>query len=516
MRLIDFFDQGVAHGPERPFLIGDSLVLTYRQVQTASHQIARAMLANGIAPDAKAAVFSPNDVRAFQSVIGILRAGCVWVPINVRDTVEDNCYILERNDVEVLFFHSSAAATVARFRATCPQIRVYVCVDGPSELGPFLEHWISGYPADPPVDIPRGPNDVATLLSTGGTTGTPKGAMTTQLNWETAIAMTTSYFRCPDPVVLIAAPMTHVGGGFALALMNQGATCVVLPAFDAERLMEVIPRYRGTHLFLPPTAIYMLLAHPDVRRHDYSSLRYFLHSAAPMSPDKLKEAVEVFGPVMCQCYAQTEAILALTHMPAEEYVAALKDPAKEHRLASCGRPGFLVRMEIMDDEGRLLPPNEPGEIIVRSNLTMLGYYKNPEESQRAGAGGWHHTGDVGYRDEDGFVYIVDRKRDMIISGGFNIFPGEIERVLLSHPRVRDCAVIGVPDEKWGEAVKAVIETRDGGVDIAELESLCRARLSSIKVPKSFEIWEELPRSPVGKLLKRKIRERFWARSGRCI
>ena len=144
MRLIDFFDQGVAHGPERPFLIGDSLVLTYRQVQTASHQIARAMLAHGIAPDAKAAVVSPNDVRAFESVIGILRAGCVWVPINLRDTVEDNCHILDRSDVELLFYHSSAAAAVAHFRAACPQIRVYVCVDGSSELGPSLEHWISG------------------------------------------------------------------------------------------------------------------------------------------------------------------------------------------------------------------------------------------------------------------------------------------------------------------------------------------------------------------------------------
>jgi acyl-CoA synthetase (AMP-forming)/AMP-acid ligase II len=228
-----------------------------------------------------------------------------------------------------------------------------------------------------------------------------------------------------------------------------------------------------------------------------------------MSVEKLHEAIDVYGSVRTQAYGQTEAPLLCTFLgPAEHLIA---DPAAlRRRLASCGRPTPFVRVEIMDDDGRLLRCNEVGEIVVRGDIVMKGYLDNPEENEKASRFGWHHTGDVGLRDEEGYFYIVDRKKDMIISGGFNIYPSEIEQVLWAHPTVKDCAVIGVPDSKWGESVTAIVELKPGAeTDEAALSDYCRERLGGMKTPKRIEFWAELPRSNVGKVLKRDIRERFW-------
>src|SRR5690606_7391320 len=231
---------------------------------------------------------------------------------------------------------------------------------------------------------------------------------------------------------------------------------------------------------------------------------------------KLKQCLEVFGPVMTQCFGQAEAPMLCTYLSPQEHLV-IGDLEKEKRLSSCGRPTLLTPVAIMDDDGKLLARGERGEIVVRGSLVMPGYYKNPEATKEVSAFGWHRTGDAGYIDEDGYVYIVDRKKDMIISGGFNISPSEIEQVIWSHPGVQDCAVIGVPDEKWGEAVKAVIERRPGGnVTEQEILELCRRSLGSVKTPKSVEFWDELPRSPVGKVRKKDIRDRFWAGTGRTI
>ena len=224
-----------------------------------------------------------------------------------------------------------------------------------------------------------------------------------------------------------------------------------------------------------------------------------------MSAKKLQEAIEIFGPVMAQTFGQAEALMLCTFMSPKEHIVG-----DEKRLTSCGRATIFTQLEIMDDDGNILPPNERGEIVVRGNLVMKGYYKNSEATEEAGRFGWHHTGDIGMKDENSYVYIVDRKRDMIVSGGFNIYPSEIEQIIWSHAAVEDCAVVGVPDEKWGEAVKAIIQLKAGAaVNADDLADYCRQRLGGMKTPKSFEFWEELPRSAVGKVLKRSIRDRFW-------
>jgi acyl-CoA synthetase (AMP-forming)/AMP-acid ligase II len=236
-----------------------------------------------------------------------------------------------------------------------------------------------------------------------------------------------------------------------------------------------------------------------------------------MSPGKLKEAIDVFGPVMSQSYGQTESPFISTYLSKQDQAEACDDPAKEHRLRSAGRPSLFTSVEIMDDDGNILDADEVGEIVTRGGIVMVGYYKRPDATAEVSTFGWHHTNDIGYKDEDGYVYIVDRKRDMIVSGGFNVWPSEIENVILTLPAVQDCAVIGVPDEKWGEAVKAVIELKpEQRVSEDEVMELCKDKLGSVKSPKTVEFWEELPRSAVGKVLKKDVRERFWVGQDRRI
>lgn len=515
MQLIDFFDKGVEIDPGRAFLVDDHGRRTYGEVQVLSHRIANAFRRDGIAPGTKVAVYGPNLSSAFECVIGILRAGCIWVPISIRNTVEDSVYVLNHTETQVLFYSAQFHENIVRIAGQCPALKWIICID--AELPPHrsLRAFIEGV-GERSIEVPRSRDDVVTLFSSGGTTGQPKGVMMTNLAWETMVAGAQRLTWHDHPIHLVAAPMTHAAGGSALMMSAMGATNIMLPGFDPVRVMTAVQEHRVTHMFLPPTAVYRLLAHPDVRKYDYSSLRFFNYASAPMAPEKVKEAMQVFGPVMMTGFGQTEIGVNATFFSPQDHVRAIAE-GKERRLLSCGKATLFARVEIMDDEGNLLGPETPGEIVVRGNQVMKGYFKNPEETARAQAFGWHHTGDIGVKDEDGYVYLIDRKRDMIISGGFNIFPAEVEKALLAHPSVQDCSVVGVPDADWGESVRAVVELKPGHtLEAAEAIAFCKQRLSSFKVPKSVEFWPELPRSPVGKVLRRKIRAVFWQGHERVI
>ncbi|MSO80484.1 MAG: o-succinylbenzoate--CoA ligase [Alphaproteobacteria bacterium] len=518
MRVIDFFDRGALIDQNRAFMIDGDRQQTYREAQVLSHRIARALLAAGYRRGESASVYSHNDISAFDCVLGIFRAGGVWVPLNARNAVPENCYILDNVDVQVLFYHSSFEDNVAVFREKCPKIRLCICLDKKGKAAPWLEDFIAGHEGEAPF-FPDMPTDVCALFGSGGTTGFPKGVIWTNLVFETmAMGMLALMPPRKPPVHVLAAPMTHAAGGLMMVLMAIGATNVILPGVKFPDLMQAIEKHKATYLFLPPTAIYVMLAQPDVRKYDYSSMEHFLYAAAPMSVDKLRESMDVFGPVMCQLYGQAEAPFICTFFSQQEHVEALHNQGYEHRLYSCGRPALSVPLEILDDDGNILPRGEKGEICVRGNLVMPGYYKNPKATAEVHApNGWHRTGDIGYQDDEGWVYIVDRKKDMIISGGFNIYPSEIEQVIWSHAAVQDCAVIGVPDEKWGESVKAVIELKPGMASTEdEIIALCKTELGSVKSPKTVEFWDQLPRSAVGKVRKKDIREKFWVGQARRV
>lgn len=509
MRVIDFFDRGADRYPKRAALVSAGKTLSYAEAQRATVRIAAAIAARGDEEAPNVAVYSPNDVDAFLCVLGAMRAGAVWVPINARNAIDENIYILVNSDCRWLFYHSSFAPEVARIREEAPGIRHFVCIDGGDRDAPSLGQLVAAAPDEAPRP-PTDPHRLASILSTGGTTGRPKGVIWSNLTWETLVANFWVHMPCDEPpVYLVAAPMTHAAGIIAPPLMAAGATTVVLEKADPELIMQAIERHRVTHLFLPPTVIYMMLAHQEVRRYDYASLRYFIYSAAPMAPDKLREAMTVFGPVMAQAYGQAEVPLMGTFLSPADHVDIARS-GDDRRFLSCGRATMLNRVEVVDDDDRVLEPGAYGEIVMQGNLVMPGYYNLAEETARVSRSGWHHTGDIGFKDEDGFVYIVDRKKDMIITGGFNVYSTEVEKVILSHPAVQDCAVIGVPDEKWGEAVKAVIEPKPGTtVAVEDIRALCRDRLGGVKTPKSVDIIDALPRSPVGKVLKRALRDRYW-------
>lgn len=516
INLINFFDKGVEIDPDRACLVGEHGARSYRQAQQMSCRIAHALVRDGITPKSHVAVLSHNAPRAFECVLGLVRAGCAWVPINARNTLDETAYILNMTDTDALFFAAEFAGTVQQLRQCCPRLKQTICIDAQAPgYASSLDAWLAGV-SDEFIAVEVPGDSIATLSCTGGTTGKPKGVVATHRVWAYRIAETLLRVKIDHPVNLVAAPMTHAAGAGALELMTMGATHVILPRFDPELVVQAIGEHGVTHLFLPPTAIYRLLAYPGVRGANYQSLRYFTYAAAPMSLARLKEAMDVFGPVMCQGYGGTELGTSACWFSPQEHVKALAI-GDETRLGSCGYPSPLARIEIIDDAGRVLPRGESGEIVVRSYANANGYYNSEEETRRSFVNGWFHTGDLGVKDATGWVHITDRKKDMIKSGGFNVYPSEIEQVLTMHTSVQDCAVIGVPHADWGEAVKAIIELKPGmQAAEAEFEKLCRARLAGYKIPKSFEFWPQIPRSPVGKVLKREIRARYWQGTGKRI
>ena len=521
MRAIDYFDKAAEAFPDRIAILDRATQYSYREAQEASHKIARAMWAGGLRGEEPAAILSINDTRVLLCMVGIMRSGGVWVPMNPRNALDANVQYLNYSGTCWLFYHSNFCDQVREIKTQVPGVRHFVCIDGEKDGDPSLESFMmQGLGGDErDWGDPRGNIDrLVGLVPTGGTTGPAKGVMVTGLSWATMIETANICLRCEDipPVCLSTAPLSHAAGVVAFALFPMGATNVVMPGFDALEVLQNMERYRVTHIFLPPTALYGMLAHPRVKEFNYSSLRRMLLAAAPVSPDKLKQAVEIFGPCVCQSYGQTEAPMYMTYLDTKTVAAAAAGDHPE-RLRSCGKATPAVRLAIMDDHGKLLPPHQTGEIVARGALVCGGYYNLPEATAEIRRFGWHHTGDVGYLDEHGFFYIVDRKKDMIITGGFNVYCAEVEACVMELAEVRECAVIGVPDEKWGEAVKAIVVPGDGhSLDEEVIIAHCKARLGSVKSPKSVEFWREIPKTPAGKTDKKAIRKPFWARADRAV
>ncbi|MBR0794161.1 AMP-binding protein [Bradyrhizobium jicamae] len=506
MRFIDYLDKGASLGADAPCLTMDGRDLSYREVQGLSYRIARGLDRSGIAPGEKVAILSGNDPLAFACVFGISRAAAVWCPINPRNEAAENKFILDQFDCSLLLFHSSFAPMVDSVRRDLPKLRAIVCIDTELPFAPSFDRWLSGLSDDPyqrqTVD------DLAMIPGTGGTTGKPKGVMLSGRNIEAMTALTLMGYPFKGrPVYLALAPLTHAAGVLCFPIMTLGGRIVIMHHPDIGEFLALIARYRVTHTFLPPTVIYMLLDHPMLETAELGSLQCFWYGAAPISATRLAEALRRIGP-MAQLFGQTEAPMMISMMAPDEHYNADGTIAMQ-RLASAGRIGPLVQAGIMDGDGNLLPNGARGEIVVRGSLVMEGYYKNPQATLEASAHGWHHTGDIGYLDEDGYLYIVDRAKDMIITGGFNVYSIEVENALRAHEAVQDCAVIGLPDDKWGERIVAVVQLRAGQrIDPTVLAAFVKQQIGSIKTPKQIEIWDDLPRSKVGKVVKPDIRARL--------
>ncbi|WGX96629.1 long-chain fatty acid--CoA ligase [Nocardioides sp. L-11A] len=511
MRLVDYLDKGASLGGGAPCLVCDGRTWSYDEVGGLADRIASALAARGVAPGDKVAILAANDPVAFTCVFGISRAGAVWCPVNPRNEAAENRDLLDLFECTTLIFQSSYAGLVDQIRGDLPALTTLVCLDADHDGALGWEEFLAA--GSEAVDRPAD-DDLAMIVGTGGTTGRPKGVMLTGTNLETMTAITLMSYPWPErparPAYLALAPLTHAAGVLCFPVLASGGSIVIMRTPDVGGFLSAVAEHRVTHTFLPPTLIYMVLDHPALESTDLSSLQCFWYGAAPMSAQRLEEALTRIGPVMAQLFGQTEAPMMISTMAPRDHVRPDGTIASE-RLSSAGRPAPLVTVAIMDADGTRLPPGERGEIVVRSSLVMRGYFKNPEATAEASAYGWHHTGDIGYLSDDpgeeGFLHIVDRAKDMVITGGFNVYSTEVEQALMAHPAVADCAVIGLPDEKWGERLTAVLQLRPGQTATPEdVRAFVKERLGSVKTPKQIEVWEDLPRSKVGKVLKTEIKE----------
>ena len=520
MRAIDHFDRGHDLDPERRAIvdIDRGIELSFAEVRRLTFRIAAAMQRQGFKAQDVAALYGPNDGTLLVSLLAFWRANGRWVPVNARNAIEANAAFLDYVRCQWMFYHSSVSGSVAALRERCPTLREFVCVDRACNGDPSLEQFIAGVSesdfAEPAIDPFGNLFDFVGIMPTGGTTGPSKGTCVTNLGWSTMIETAAAELdrRTDDPIALVTAPLTHAAGVLAATMFNFGATQVILPGFEPDRVLQAIGDYRISHLYLPPTAMYQCLAHPDAGRFDYSSLRIFVLAGSVCSPEKLRQAVDMFGPVMCQSYGQTECPLIITWFPPEEVARFAREaPA---RLASCGRPSRTVRVALLDDDGRPVGPGESGEICTRSAMVSHSYFERPEETAEIRRHGWHHTGDIGRFDEQGYLYIVDRKKDMIVTGGFNVFTAEVEAALTAHPEVADAAVFGIPHDKWGEQVHAVVVAP--GLTAEALIAHAKGLLGSVKAPKSVDFADAIPRTPNGKHDKKAMRQAYWGRAERMV
>ena len=502
--------------PERIAVIEGDRRLTYRELDRRVTALARALGRLGVRPGDRIAVLQANNHEFMEALAGAARAGAAFVPMLGMLTEADHAHMVADCGARVLIAPAQPLAARARaLRERVPGVSLVIAVGGGAGALDY-EELLSAEAGEAPV-IRGAEGDLAQILYTSGTTGQPKGVVHTYASTQAAMfAWVSIARRQPGDVGLLYTPMSH----FAARLMDSGwvagSTTVILQAPDPAQTFAAIARHRVTHLLAIPTLLQMFLGHPEIDRHDLSSLAFICYAAAPASSALVRRAIERFGPILHTGWGGTEAYGLNTHMTPTEHQAAIE--GHEARLLSCGRESSLGgRVRILDAEGRDVPVGEVGEACVRAPWMSAGYWNLPELTAQTIVDGWLHFGDLARADEDGYVYLVDRKGDMIITGGMNVYPREVEEVLYQHPAVLEAAVVGVPDEKWGEAVKAVVALKSGqGATDIELLAFAKERLAPFKVPKSLEIRSSLPKTPIGNISRRDVKAAYWAGQERMI
>jgi len=498
--------------PAREAFRQDGRAWTYAETADLVSRFAAIFRQRGLGFGQGMGILSPNRPEVWMSQVAIAAAGGRYTALHPMGSLADHQYACNEAELRFLCVDPDYADRAGELLASCPTVDG-VFSFGPARAGEDLLSLAEGTAGSRLDPGPHGPDDLSWLLYTGGTTGVPKAAMLSESAVaQMALAVSSGWDLPKERRYLACAPITHAAGMLITPTLMAGGTIILQRGFDPSRWLIELCSERATLSLLVPTMIYVLLDHPGLDDADVSSLEAIMYGAAPMSPARLVEGIERIGPVFAQLYGQTECGGIATSLWRDHH-----DPTNLERLASCGLPMPNARVDIQDEEGRSLPVGEVGEICVRGPSVMQGYFKQPELTADALAGGWLHTGDVAVRDEEGFITIVDRKKDMIVSGGFNVFPREIEDVLSTHASVSAVAVIGVPDEKWGEAVKAVVVPRPGeSVDAEALISLVKEQKGPIYAPKTVDVVDALPLTAVGKADKKAIRARYWERSDRGV
>ncbi len=485
---------------------------THADFNRHSSQIANAMLAAGVKPGDRVAHVGKNTDLYFELLFACFKTGVILVPIVWRLAPPEVAYIVQDSQAKLLFVGPEFIDLGRRVAQDAPELKGVIAMEGGAPEWPAFEAWRDAQPdTDPRLDSKTG--DVVLQLYTSGTTGRPKGAMLTHDNFLVIRRLQDTegeeWLRCyEDDVGLLAMPNGHIGGtGYAILVMYYGVKAVITREFDPMQVLDMIENEGVNMFFMVPAALQFVVRQPRARQVDYSRLRTIAYGASPIPLALLQECMEVFKCGFAQLYGLTETTGTATALPPHDH-----DPKGSPRMRSAGKALPGVELAILDDEGKALPPGEIGEIAIRGAPIMKGYWNLPEATANAiSADGWFRSGDAGYMDADGYLYVHDRMKDMIITGGENVYPAEVEDAVYGHPAVSEAAVIGVPSEKWGEEVKAIVALKPGqSATEAEIIAWARERIAAFKTPKSVEFVDALPRNASGKILRRMLREPFWA------
>ena len=511
--LADITRRHASARPHAAALVYQGRTTTYDALDRAASRVANALIAGGFPPQGRVAHLDKSSDAFFEVLFGTAKAGGVIVSVNWRLAPPEVLQIVNDAGAEILFVGEEYFPLVEKIRDELTTVKKIVTLGGQHGAWESFETWRDRHGDSDPL-LAAQPSDVAVQFYTSGTTGLPKGVQLTNANFAAMMPLWAgNWLLAPGVANLVCLPMFHVGGaGWGIVGLFAGATNHVAREFVPAEILRAIERERLQVMLLVPAMILFLLQAPQIRETDLASLRLIVYGAAPIPVDLLKQAMATFKCGFQQVYGLTETTGAITLLPPEDHV-----DADAKKLLSCGPAQKPTELRILGEDGMDLPTGQVGEIAVRSPQVMQGYWRLPEATARALQGGWFLTGDAGYLDDKGYLFIYDRVKDMIVSGGENIYPAEVESALFGHPAIADVAVIGIPDDRWGEAVKAVVVKKPGmDLKAGELIDWARERIAGYKLPKSVDFVEALPRNPTGKILKREIRKPYWEGKDRLV
>ena len=520
MNLGSYLTRTATFTPDATALVSGTDRWTYRQLEDDTNRLAAALIARGCTPGTPVATLATNRGELVVAEMAICKAGALRVPISARLAAAEVEHVLLDAAVRVVFTGGAHLELVRKIVGAHGLDCLVIDLDNGTApaTGTTAYDVLLAEGSTDPVAVDVDEDAPAVLNFTSGSTGTLKAAVQTvgnRLANMRKLAMNPYGSLSAEAVYLAPGPITHASGMVILGCFFRGAAVVVLPAFDTEAYLDTLERERVTHTFVVPVMLNLVLASPTLRERDLSALQSITVGGAPVSPARLREAVEAFGPVVNQGYGQGETTSAITFLSSEDVVRGIESDSE--LLLSCGRPVYDTEVIVVDEDHNPLPAGEIGEIVARGPDCVREYFHAPEETADTFRDGWVHTGDLGRIREDGFVFIVDRKKDMIISGGYNVYCSEVEAALYEHPAVSEACVVGVPSEKWGETVKAYVSLAAGAAATEEeLRDFCRTRLSGVKVPRIIEFADALPLNRNGKVDRRVLRERDWAGTERKV
>ena len=502
--------------PDRPAIVFEDATTTYEQLQARSSKLANALTDMGIQKGDKVAMMEVNSPNFIETYFACAKIGAIFVPLNFRARPDEVAYMLQDSDAVGIVAGERYTSLVDEIRGEAPSVRLFVSLAAaPEGWSSFADVLAGGADEDPFTEIEDA--DLTILMFTAGTTGRPKGVMLAHKNFSEYVLNNVSPVDLDmEEKNILTVPMYHIAGIQAvMASVYGGRTLVLQRQFDAEEWMQLVQQHAVDRAMMVPTMIKQLMDHEKFQEYNLTSLQVITYGAAPMPLEVVKRAIEQFpGTHFINAFGQTESAATITMLGPEDHIIEGTEEEKEiklKRLGSIGKPLPDVEVRIMDEDGTLLPAEVVGEIVARGERIMKGYWKQEDAtSATIDKDGWLHTGDLGYADEGGYIFLAGRAKDIIKRGGEMISPEELENIILSHPKVEDIAIIGVPDQEWGERVRAVVVPADEGdkPSLDEIAELVRSRTASFKKPESVVFVDELPRNPMGKILKRVLREQF--------